>query len=53
MRDSDVLLELYTAGVIDRLGKDTTTSTSELRDYGVRHFSPAAFNGVYPADVTP
>ena len=27
MRDSDVLLELYTAGVIDRLGKDTTTSS--------------------------
>ena len=53
MRDTDVLLELYTAGVIDRLGKDTTTSTSELRDYGVRHFSPAAFIGVYPADVTP
>ena len=53
MRDSDVLLELYTAGVIDRLGKDTTTSTSELLDYGVRHFSPTAFIGVYPADVTP
>ena len=53
MRDADTLLELYTAGVIDRLGKDTTTSTSELRDYGVRHFSPAAFIGVYPANVTP
>ena len=34
MKDSDTLLELYTAGVIDRLGKDTTTSTSELLDYG-------------------
>ena len=53
MRDSDVLLEMYTAGVIDRLGKDTTPSTSELRDYGVRNFSPTAFVGVYPADITP
>jgi hypothetical protein len=53
MRDSDVLLEMYTAGVIDRLGKDTTTSTSELLDYGRRNYSPVAFLGVYPADVTP
>ena len=37
--DADTLLEVYTAGVIDRLGKDTTTSTTELRDYGVRNFS--------------
>ena len=48
-----MLLEQYTAGVIDRLGKDTTTNTTELLDYGRRNFSPIAFLGVFPADVTP
>jgi len=51
--DADHLLEAYTAQVSARLGKDTTTGTTELLDYGRRHFTPVSFLGVFPSDVTP
>ena len=51
--DASHLLQAYAAHVAHRLGKDTTTTTTELLDYGRRNFTPLAFLGVFPADVTP
>ena len=49
----DAMLEAYARNVAHEMRKNTTTSTSELRDYGDRHFSPLQFLGAFPADETP
>ena len=51
--DARHLLQAYAAHVAHRLGKDTTTTTTELLDYGRRNFTPLSFIGVFPADITP
>ena len=51
--DVDDLLQAYARNVAFEMGKDTTTSTTELNDYGTKHFSPMQFLGVYPANVAP
>ena len=51
--DASHLLQAYAAHVAHRLGKDTTTTTTELLDYGRRNFTPLSFLGVFPADITP
>ena len=51
--DVDELLQAYARNVAFEMGKDTTTTTSELNDYGRRHFSAMQFLGVYPANETP
>jgi hypothetical protein len=49
----DDMLQAYARNVAHDMRKNTTTSTSELRDYGNRHFSPLQFLGTFPADETP
>ena len=51
--DANAMLAAYTASVAGHMGKDTTTSTSELEEYGRRWFTPQQFLGVFPADVEP
>ena len=51
--DASGLLAAHTASVAGRMGKRTTTSTSELNDYGHRYFTPHQFLGVFPADQEP
>jgi hypothetical protein len=51
--DVDELLQAYARNVAFEMGKNTTTSTTELNDYGKRHFSPMQFLGVHPANQTP
>ena len=49
----DQMLQAYARNVSHEMRKNTTTSTTELRDYGYRHFSPLQFLGVFPADKSP
>jgi hypothetical protein len=51
--DGNAMLAGYTAIVARRMGKVTTTSTSELNEYGRRWFTPQQFLGVFPADDEP
>eukprot|EP01043_Picozoa_sp_COSAG02_P033617 COSAG02_NODE_2303_length_9183_cov_6.229369_2_plen_147_part_00 len=51
--DGNAMLAAYTAIVARRMGKVTTTSTSELDEYGRRWFTPQQFLGVFPADHEP
>ena len=37
------MLQAYARNVSHEMRKNTTTSTTELRDYGYRHFSPLQF----------
>ena len=46
--DIDQLLQAYARGVAHEMGKNTTTNTSELEEYGRLHFTPQQFLGVYP-----
>eukprot|EP01046_Picozoa_sp_COSAG06_P032476 COSAG06_NODE_3248_length_5619_cov_32.539493_6_plen_193_part_00 len=43
--DANTMLAAYTASVVGRMGKHTTTSTSELEEYGRRWFTPQQFLG--------
>ena len=51
--DANAILAAYTATVARRMGKVTTTSTSELDEYGRQWFTPQQFLGVFPADHDP
>jgi len=51
--DIDAMLQAYARTVAQEMGKTTTTSTTELREYGYRHFSASQFIGVFPRDETP
>ena len=51
--DANTMLAAYTASVVGRMGKQTTTSTSELEEYGRRWFTPQQFLGVFPQDQEP
>ena len=51
--DTNVMLAAHTASVAGRMGKHTTTSTSELEEYGRRWFTPQQFLGVFPSDDEP
>ena len=48
--DANAILAAYDASVARRMGKLTTTSTSELDEYGRHWFTPQQFLGVLPAD---
>ena len=47
--DTDQLLQAYAVQVAGEMGTNETTSTSQLMEYGKRHFTPEQFLGVYPA----
>ena len=51
--DVDAMLQAYARNVAHEMRTNATTSTTELSDYGNRHFSPLQFLGVFPADKTP
>ena len=51
--DADQLLQAYARGVEHGMRNTSTTSTTELQDYGRLHFSPLQFRGVFPANQTP
>ena len=53
MMDADHLLQAYARGVEHGLRNSSTTSTTDLEQYGYRHFSPLQFQGVFPANKTP
>ena len=48
--DADQLLQAYARGVEHGMRNTSTTSTTELQDYGRVHFSPLQFRGVFPAN---
>ena len=47
--DADQLLQIYAVQVAGEMGTNEITSTSQLMEYGKRHFAPEQFLGVYPA----
>ena len=51
--DADTLLASHAAAVSAQIGHSKRTSTSELRDYGMRNFTPLQFLGVFPANREP
>ena len=53
MDSADQLLEAYARGVQHSMKNSSTTSTTDLENYGSTHFGPLQFQGVFPANQTP